>query len=281
MNNFRKEYGQAMKELPEFHMEAECVQDELHHRRMQKQRRNRLIVKGCTAAVVFLLCGAGSVAAKSYMNSVIKVRDNGYTVTGGEDVETVTLARGGTEEAEDSILEDSISEDSSGTAMLYGVEECDDSILVESVISENQEYESFRDFLDHSAVTAKIPDIGIMESEFEEAYVSVNDDSMMTYVTVIAQGKYFSLVQTDYRGSKGYSSGTAYTGKTANERNYTNSQGLNYVVFDTIGENGEIEAIHAVITVEERELCLDFSGFERETIEKVLTDLDLTVYFTD
>ena len=43
MNNFRKEYGQAMKELPEFHMEAECVQDELHHHRMQKQSRNRRI----------------------------------------------------------------------------------------------------------------------------------------------------------------------------------------------------------------------------------------------
>jgi len=278
LNNFRKEYGQAMKELPEFHMEAECVQDELHHHRIQKQSRNRMIARGCTAAALFLLCGAGSVAAKGYMNSVIEVRDNGYTVTDGGSMEPMTIARSGAVEAE---TEESVSECENGVAVPYGVGECDDSLVVESVVSENEEYESLGEFLENSPVTVKIPNLVMLETEFEAAHVTAIDDSMMTYVMVVQEGKYFSLRQTDYREADGYSSGTAYTGKTANERNYTNSQGLNYIVFDTIGEDGETEATHAVISVEGRELSMDFGGFEPEKVEKVLASLDLTVYFTD
>ena len=248
MNDFREDYRQAVRELPKLHMKSECVQDEIHHRKIQQKRRNRNVAKGCTAAAVLLLFGAGTVAAKGYMNAVIEVRDSGYTVTGGENLETTLAARSGNEEAG---------------------------------ISESREYEDFQDFLEHSSVINKIPDISFLEPEVEGACVSVIDDSMMTSVMVIAEGKYFSLMQNDYRGVESYSSATGYTGRTENESSYINAQGLSYTLFDTVDDDGQVEATHAVIAVEGRELSMSFHGFEAETIEKILADLDLTVYFAE
>ena len=88
MIKFRNAYREAASDLPEFHMEASQVQDELHHHRMQMQRRRYLIARGCTAAAVFLLFGAGTVAAKNYRDSNIRVSDNGFVITSaGEDQE--------------------------------------------------------------------------------------------------------------------------------------------------------------------------------------------------
>nr|WP_305142034.1 hypothetical protein [uncultured Acetatifactor sp.] len=70
MIKFRNAYREAAGELPEFHMEASQVQDELHHHRMRMQRRRYLIARGCTAAAVFLLFGAGTVAAKNLLSPV-------------------------------------------------------------------------------------------------------------------------------------------------------------------------------------------------------------------
>lgn len=86
--------------------------------------------------------------------------------------------------------------------------------------------------------------------------------------------------QWDTRGLVGYASSTAYTGESANQRDVTNSQGLSYVVFDSV-EGGEVISTHAVISANGRELCMDFQGYDETTIETTLNTLDLSVYFAD
>ena len=92
---------------------------------------------------------------------------------------------------------------------------------------------------------------------------------------------YFSLHQMDNRQYESYSSATAYPGQSCNERSFTNSQGLNYVVFDTVDEAGNLESVHAVISVNGWDLTVSFGGFEQNEIEKVLNGLDLTVYYRE
>ena len=70
-------------------------------------------------------------------------------------------------------------------------------------------------------------------------------------------------------------------GRSCNERSFVNSQGLSYVMFDTVDEAGEIQSVHAVISVNGRDLSMSFAGFEEEEIERVLNGLDLTVYYQD
>ncbi len=85
MDKFQDAYRSASQELPGFRMDAEKVRDEVHHYRMQRQGRKYLLVRGCTAAAVFLLCGAGTVAAKNIRNSIIQVREGGVTISGTTD----------------------------------------------------------------------------------------------------------------------------------------------------------------------------------------------------
>ena len=90
---------------------------------------------------------------------------------------------------------------------------------------------------------------------------------------------YFSLHQMDHRQYENYSTATSYMGESCNERNFVNSQGLNYVVFDTVDEAGELQSVHAVISVNGWDLTVSFGGFEENEIERVLNGLDLTVYY--
>ena len=56
LDEFRKKYCQAVEEiLPELHMDAERIRDELHHRRMRERQRKRMLVKSAAAAAVFML----------------------------------------------------------------------------------------------------------------------------------------------------------------------------------------------------------------------------------
>ena len=85
LDKFRDAYREASKELPQISISAEEIRDELHHRRMQRQSRKILMAKGCAAAAVFLLCGVGTVAAKSYRDSMITVRENGFVITSSQE----------------------------------------------------------------------------------------------------------------------------------------------------------------------------------------------------
>ena len=61
MDKFQDAYRQAAEGLPHISMDAEKIREGLP-RQAQRVRRY-LIARGCTAAVVFLLCGVGTAAA--------------------------------------------------------------------------------------------------------------------------------------------------------------------------------------------------------------------------
>jgi len=276
LNKFREEYRRAVDELPKLHMDAGRVRDDLHHRRMQEKHRRMLAVKGCAAAAVFLFLGAGTAAARNYWNTVLEMQGSGYTVTGLPAGEEPMAARMLPEESGTGIQAFGAADAVGGVEDTMPLEEHS----VEEIPMEEWKYESYRDFLDHSLIAGLIPDISILQEEFAGESVYVMQDEMTVFVRVTAEGKYFCLRQFDYRQTEGFSSSTAYTGETVNQRNLTNYQGLSYLVFDTMGEGNSIEATHAVILTEGRELSMDFYGFEPEHIEGILNDLDLSVYFS-
>lgn len=271
MHKFQEEYLQAVeRELPEFHMDSETVRSELHHRRMRVQQSRRIVVKGCTAAAVFVLLGAGTVAAKSYMTTMIEMRENGYVISDSGREKEILLAD---DRAEKEVAGGA--KDEAGAE--EGIAVLDD--FAEEIPIEEAEYESLSEFLQKSVTASKIPDLSLLQSELGNGRVSVMEDDMTIFVHVTGEGRSFCLRQSDYRSAEGFSAATAYGGENANERNLTSAQGLNYTVFDTVDENGAVEMTHAVIIAEGRELSMDFSGFEPEVIEAVLTELNLELYF--
>lgn len=273
MHNFQEEYRQAVDmELPEFHMDVKIVQDELHHHKMRMRQRRRMAVKGCTAAAVFLLLGAGTAAAKSYVSAVIEMRKNGYVVSSSDEDNGVLLAGGLAEEdAEAAWPGEELDGGEKGITLLQD--------NVEEILTEESEYENLSVFLQSAPVASKIPDLSLLQAELEGGRVSVMEDDMMICVHVTENGRSFCLRQSDYRNVEGFSSATAYSGENANERNLISAQGFSYTVFDTVDENDRIEATHAVIMVEGRELSLDYYGFESEFVDRMLKELDLDLYF--
>lgn len=83
MDKFQDAYRQAAEGLPHISMDAEKIREGLP-RQAQRVRRY-LIARGCTAAVVFLLCGVGTAAANSYRESIIKIEEGGFTITSLQD----------------------------------------------------------------------------------------------------------------------------------------------------------------------------------------------------
>lgn len=98
MNKFRNAYQKAVDAMPVPQFSADNMQMELHRRRMQEQRRNRMLARGCAAAVIFLLCGVGTATAKNYIGSTIEVGGNGFTMTDSADAgqEGISEMGGGT-----------------------------------------------------------------------------------------------------------------------------------------------------------------------------------------
>lgn len=261
MSKFRETYRSALDELPGISLDAQTVQDELRHRRMQKRMRKNLVARGSMAATVFILCGAGTVAAKNYVESVIRVSENGYTITKQQNLESsASFSKiGGVFTGEDVIPED-------------------DVILLEP---ETAEYDSFDKFLAEGNVTVAPLDKVLQDRDFTCESILVIDGGRELHVNLSGEENSFSLFQLDYRGVESYSVAASYVGKSDNERNITNNQGLNYVVFDTLNEAGQTESVHAVISVNGREISITFRGFEKREIDEILKTLDLTIYFQD
>lgn len=272
MDKFRDAYREASEELPRITISAEEVRDELHHCRMQRQRRKILLTRGCAAAAVFLLCGAGTVAAKSYRDSVISVRENGFVITSSQEDEgrpaaSAELGRfldvgsflriGGVFSVEDTIPEEEV--------------ECFEPEIVE--------YDSIDAFRAAESMVMVLPEKGLFAEEFTSERICVISEGEDIYMDLMNDESYFSLHQMDHRQYENYSTATAYMGESCNERNFVNSQGLNYVVFDTVDEAGELQSVHAVISVNGWDLTVSFGGFEENEIERVLNGLDLTVYY--
>ncbi len=278
MDQFTDVYREAVDELPKLHMDADRVQDEVHHYKMLKQGRKYLITRGCTVAAVFLLCGAGTVAAKNFRNSIIRVNDNGFVIT-NEDALPETengkgipdtasiLKTGGVFSTEGDIPDENISEE------------------VEIIEYEPQmdEYNSLETFFAQSDLAGAVPvlDGKLLGMEFTNENVHVIDEGRRVLISLSNEDVYFTMSQSDNRGYESYSSATAYMGESRNERSFTNSQGLNYVVIDSVDENEAVISVHAAISVNGRDLTLSFEGFDQSVVERILYGLDLSVYFQE
>ncbi len=270
MDKFGEAYREALETVPGLSMKAEQVQDELHHRRMQRQRRRQMAAKGCTAAAVFLLCSGGVAAAKSYRDSRIEVRENGFVITGSQEEDSGPMA----------YMADG-AEDMTPNLRAGGGSTDGDMVPEAEVIYEPEpmEYASLAEFREKENIIAAIPDRMLLGKDFTEERVIVSGDDRDVYVMLLGEDASFSLHQLDNRGYEGYSYAASYMGESRNERNYTNSQGLSYVIFDIVDAEGTVRSVHAVISLEGRDLSMDFEGFSEEEIERILSRLDLTVYF--
>ena len=272
MDKFRDAYREASKELPQITISAQEVRDELRHCRIQRQRRKILLTKGCAAAAVFLLCGAGTVAAKSYRDSVISVRENGFVITSSQEEENLPAAS----------AELGKFLDIASFLKIGGVFSIEDAVPeggLECFEPEIMEYDSIDAFRAAESAVMVLPQKEWFAEEFTSERVCVIGEGEDIYMDLMNEESYFSLHQMDHRQYENYSTATSYMGESCNERNFVNSQGLNYVVFDTVDEAGELQSVHAVISVNGWDLTVSFGGFEENEIERVLNGLDLTVYY--
>lgn len=151
---------------------------------------------------------------------------------------------------------------------------------LEAIEVEPVEYTSIEEFQKKENVVIAIPDIAWLDMEPERENITLLNGNENVMISLAEGEKYFYLTQWDHRAYTGYGSASAFGGESVNERHFTNEQGLDYVMFDTL-EDGEIISTHAVISVNGRDLTLDFGGFEQEKIEQVLRQLDLSIYFEE
>ena len=272
MDKFRDAYREALKAVSGPRMTAEKVQDELHHRRMLQQKYKRMTARGCTAAAVFLLCGGGVAAARNYGNSRIEVKDNGFVITGAQEGQE-QAARGYTAESTQDM--DSKMKAGGASSDLDMIPEAEEFGYELELV----EYRSIAEFLEAGNTVAAIPDISLLGEDFTRERVIVSEDGRDVHVELCGEENCFFMHQADNRGYEAYSSATSYMGESSNERNFTNDQGFNYVMFDILDEEGAVESIHAVISVEGWDVTMDFHGFSEESVEEVLDALDLTVYY--
>ncbi len=309
MDKFRDAYQEACKELPTPSMDVEKIQDGLRHRRLMRKRCRYMITRGCTAAAVVLLCGVGTVAAKNYRNSMIQVYDEGFTVTSIRNTELQEKNQGPLEYEPETAsflkmggvfsIEEGIPEEGSGLEMqalsekkmLLGVkngfyegegiteQDTADEFEVEYFIEDNcREYDSIEAFRDAENLTAVIPDKALFGQEFTCEEVQVLEDGWHIMVRLSNDDVLFFMSQMDNSDCISYSSGTSYGGHNVNERSFTNSQGLSYVMFDTVDDEGQIIAVHAVISVNGWDLSMTFEGFDESIVQKVLMATDLSAY---
>lgn len=275
MSRFQDAYREAVESLPEFHGDAGWTDSGVAHRRFLSDRRRRGLAAFGTAAALFLLCGAGTAFALNCRRGEIRVNDTGFTVTGWQDDGAQSAAAG----------EENAKMKTGGVSMsrkeapdeAAGMQDCE-AEAAEYSMAEPVEYGSVEEFLAAETVAVPLPDWSLFDTEFSEQNVIVAEDSVT--ILMMGEGKYFRLDQQDHRAAVAYSVGTAYMGESRNERTYTNSQGFDFVVFDTVDEE-ETKVTHAVISVNGRDLTLDFSGFSGDVTEEVLNTLDLSVYFVD
>lgn len=267
MDKFQDAYREAAQGLPKLSMDVEKARNDIHHRRMVRRKVQYMAARGCAAAAVFLLCGAGTVAAKNYRSSVIRVEEGGFVITSIRN--GPNSGSGGVFTAAD------VTPDEGGIAC-YSLGDGEEPEY-EFVEYDLLEYDSLEEFLKAGSAVAAGPDKELFGVDFTRENVQVMEEGREVFILLSNEDSSFFLRQSDNSGYESYSSGTSFGGETVDERSYTNSQGLSYVVFDTVDESGR--SVHAVISVNGWDLSVTFSGFEEEVVERVLDSLDLTVYF--
>ena len=278
MRKFQDAYREEVNRLPGIRMDAQSVGDEIHHRHMERKRRQKRLMQAAAAAVLFMLCGVGTATAVNYQKSIFEVTENGFTAVS----EKAQVPK----EREGSALPASVENTSPVPFMETasgeeGLEEAEGIAECEVVEYKPVEYTSIEEFQEKEAVSIAIPDkslLGEEEPVSERVIFYVETGRVM--VSVNFEDSHFHMSQWDHRGVEGYASSTAFMGESANERHFISEQGLDYTMFD-IMEEGEITSTHAIISVNGRDLTFDFTGYDKERIETILNQLDLSIYFKD
>ena len=278
-------------------------------KRYKKAVIRQWITVAASAAVLFVLCSAGSQAAKNYSKSFIFADENGFRTAD----EQTALDQVASSYDEDAMME-TMSEDVEDMPMLTALEgdegavydegadaqakqadESDSRDFYEECQQEAAEYDgddpeitdgegmeiatvqynSRKDLL-ASGITCSLPDRYLFEEIARERYYVVGDDYLM--VDIESGDKTFYMDQSYFGNSSGHATSTVYGEKLTNKRNYVTKDGYLYVVADTPGEEDSPNGIHAAISVGDYELIVDFYGYSEKEAFEVLDHLDLSVY---
>lgn len=262
MRSFREEYQEEMDRVGTFHLEAAQVSDELRHHKRKTAGRRQVLITAASAAAVFLLVG-GAAAAMGYGSGVIRVRNNGFSITS----ESVEFTEDQPPELSGQRAEDAVAE-TDETELEF--EECEITA---------REYDSLESFCREEDITVPLPDLQLVGGDTAETHINVFDSVL--YISLWdTQGKSVSLMQMDHRGDAAYAFSTAYGGEAVNERNYTTGQGYTYKVID-IMEEGQFCGIECAISLYGRDLMVGFGGYTQEEAYAVLESMDLGIYVVD
>ncbi len=136
-----------------------------------------------------------------------------------------------------------------------------------------------KEFLAREDVTLALPDNTLFKKDFAVERVSIVDEGRDITVQLYNDDYSFCMTQFDNREVGSYSTAMTFGGSSGNERSFTNPQGLTYVVFDTLDDNGEVISVCAVISVNGWDLTLTFRGFDKKMIEEIINSIDLGIYF--
>ena len=278
-------------------------------KRYKKAVIRQWVTVAASAAVLFVLCSAGSQAAKNYSKSFIFADENGFRTAD----EQTALDQVASSYDEDAMME-TMSEDVEDMPMLTALEgdegavydegadaqakqadESDSRDFYEECQQEAAEYDgddpeitdgegmeiatvqynSRKDLL-ASGITCSLPDRYLFGEITRERYYVVGDDYLM--VDIESGDKTFYMDQSYFGNSSGHATSTVYGEKLTNKRNYVTKDGYLYVVADTPGEEDSPNGIHAAISVGDYELIVDFYGYSEKEAFEVLDHLDLSVY---
>ncbi len=292
MRNFQEAYKEALDGLPRKHFDAEKLSGGVVRKRVKRSVAG-IWLRGAAAAVILALCSVGTVTAVNYSRSRIRVGQQGYFLTGGETREPEEAAKGraaeeisgeaasgrAAEEISGEAASGRAAEEISGEAASGRAADEASGFTVTEEPEEQREYGSVAAFREKERIVMALPKeewFGGTDGTWD-IYV-LGDGANVTARFCSGEEEIFTLHQWDTRGAESYGAAAVYEGESANERSFTSSQGLSYVVFDSVEEQ-EILSTHALISVNGRELTLDFYGYEAEVVEKVLDELDLNVYF--
>ena len=307
MKSFKKEYRQAMDAIQTPQFDPEKMKNA--EKRYKKAVIRQWVTVAASAAVLFVLCSAGSQAAKNYSKSFIFADENGFRTAD----EQTALDQAASSYDEDAMME-TMTEDVEDMPMLTALEgdegavydegadaqakladesdsgnfyeECqqqaaeydgDDPEITdgEGMEISTVQYNSRQDLL-ASGITCSLPDRYLFGEITRERYYVVGDDYLM--VDIESGDKTFYMDQSYFGNSSGHATSTVYGEKLTNKRNYVTKDGYLYVVADTPGEEDSPNGIHAAISVGDYELIVDFYGYSEKEAFEILDHLDLSVY---
>lgn len=278
-------------------------------KRYKKAVIRQWVTVAASAAVLFVLCSAGSQAAKNYSKSFIFADENGFRTAD----EQTALDQAASSYDEDAMME-TMTEDVEDMPMLTALEGDEGAVYDEGADAQTKQADESdsRDFYEEyqqqaaeydgddpeitdgegmeistvqynsrqdllaSGITCSLPDRYLFGEITRERYYVVGDDYLM--VDIESGDKTFYMDQSYFGNSSGHATSTVYGEKLTNKRNYVTKDGYLYVVADTPGEEGSPNGIHAAISVGDYELIVDFYGYSEKEAFEILDHLDLSVY---